>query len=321
MTQHLTRSTFLSAVAAGAVALAVPRIAFAQATPVRLAGVFSDLFAEPFYAKAAGAFAKLGFDTSATSLNNAGAVAAALGGGALEMGTGDLVSGVNAIIAGVPVVLIAGGGLYQESLAGQQILAVANESPIHSPKDIIGKTIGVPTLVGLTTACLRAWLPDHGIPNDSVHLVEIPQSSVVPALQRGTLDLALLGEPFLTFSRGQVRSVGNPMNAAADHAPGKAFPVSVWYASKGWFEADQDRARRAVQAIYDTARWANTHHDETLDILVRDGHLDASKLGGMSRTVYATSLEPAQIQPVFDIAERFKLFPKPVDAQTVIAKV
>ena len=39
---------------------AFPRIASAQATPVRIAGVFSDLFAEPFYAKDVGAFAKAG---------------------------------------------------------------------------------------------------------------------------------------------------------------------------------------------------------------------------------------------------------------------
>ena len=76
--------------------------------------------------------------------------------------TGDLISGVNAILAGVPLMLIAGGGLYEESLEGQNILAVANDSSINAPKDMIGKTIGVPTLVGLTTACLRAWLPNTG---------------------------------------------------------------------------------------------------------------------------------------------------------------
>ena len=44
------------------------------------------------------------------------------------------------------LLLIAGSGLYRESLQGQNILAVANNSPIRSPKDMIGKTIGVPTL-------------------------------------------------------------------------------------------------------------------------------------------------------------------------------
>lgn len=42
----MKRTTFLAATAASA----APRIALAQATTLRLAGVFSDLFAEPFYA-------------------------------------------------------------------------------------------------------------------------------------------------------------------------------------------------------------------------------------------------------------------------------
>lgn len=321
MTRILSRSTFLTIVGAGLAGTATPRIAFGQTTLIRMAGVFSDLFAEPFYAKAAGAFASRGFDVQTTSLSNAGAVVAAIGGGSLEMGTGDLISGVNAILAGVPLLLVAGGGLYQKSKQDQNILAVANDSPIHSPKDLIGKSIGVPTLVGLTTALLRAWLPENGVPNDSVHLIEMPQSVVVPSLQRGTVDVALLGEPFITFSSGQVRAVGYPMNAAADRAPGKQFCISVWYASKSWIEADKDRAHRAVEAIYDTARWANTHHDETLDILVRDGHLDGSRLKGMSRTTYATTLTPGEIKPVFDIAEQYKIFPKPVDADTIITKL
>jgi len=321
MTRYPSRTTFLAGLGAGTAGLAAPRTAFAQATPVRMAGVYSDPFAEPFYAKAAGAFAKAGFETDATSLANAGAVAAAIGGGALEMGTGDLISGVNAIIKGVPVLLVAGGGLYLESLQEQNILAVANNSPIQAPKDMIGKTIGVPTLVGLTTACLRAWLPEHGVPNDSVKLVEIVQSAILPALQRGALDVALMGEPFITFAKGQVRSVGNPMNAAADHAPQKQFCLSVWYANKNWIEADRARARRAVNAIYETARWANTHKDETFEVLVKDGGLDGSKLAGMSRTVYATTLTPGLVQPVFDIATEYKIFPQKVEAASVIAKI
>jgi NitT/TauT family transport system substrate-binding protein len=321
MTQFLPRSTGLAALAAAAGATAVPRIARAQTNTLRIAGVFSDLFAEPFYAKDAGAFAKAGFDVDAISLNNAGAVAAAIGGGSLEMGTGDLVSGVNAINAGVPIVLIAGGGMYrQRSDAGSTILAVPNDSPIRGPKDMAGKTIGVPTLVGMTTACVRAWLPANGVSESSVHFVEIPPSASIPALQRGALDVGLLSEPFVTFGAGVIRSVGSPYDVAADRASNREFCVSVWYASKPWFEADPARARRAVGAIYDTARWANAHRDETFAILVRDGKLDPDKARGMQRTTYATSLTPALVQPVIDIATQNKMFSKAVDAGMLITK-
>jgi NitT/TauT family transport system substrate-binding protein len=318
----LSRSSALKAVGAGLAATAIPRLASAQsANTIRGAGVFSDLFAEPFYAKDSGAFAKAGFDVEPTSQYNAGAVAAAIGGGSLEMGTGDLVSGVNAINAGVPIVLVAGGGLYREPAdSSTAFLAVAVDSLLRAPKDLAGKTIGVPTLVGMTTACTKSWLTLHGIPESAVRFVEMPPTLAIPALQRGTVDAALISEPFVTFGKGLVRSLGSPYDAAADLAKGKQFCVSVWYASQTWMEADPARARRAVNAIYETARWANTHHDDTFNILVRDGKLDPVKAAGMQRTIYATSMTPEIIQPVLDIAAQNKMFTKPVDARTLIAR-
>lgn len=318
---NITRSAAVSAIGAGLAALAVPGIGRAQGATIRIAGVFSDLFAEPFYAKDAGAFAKAGFTVDPTSQYNAGAVAAAIGGGALEMGTGDLVSGVNAINAGVPIVLIAGGGLYREPAdSASSIIAVASDSPLHGPKDLTGKTIGVPTLVGMTTACTRSWLTAHGVADSSVRFVELPPPTAIPGLQRGTVDAALLGEPFVTFGKGLIRSIGSPYDVAADLSKTKQLCVSVWYASKPWFEADAGRARAVVDAIYGTASWANSHHDETFAILVRDGKLDADKAHGMLRTVYATALTPEVVQPVLDVAMQNKMFTKPVDARSIITK-
>ena len=198
------------------------------------------------------------------------------------------------------------------------ILAVTTDSPIRTPQDLSGKSIGVPTLVGLTTACLRAWLPEHEIDVSTVKLVEIPQSSTVPALQRGTIDVGLLGEPFVTFGKGQVRSIGSPYDAAADLSPSKTFCVSVWYhPSHG---GKRTPPARALGAIYDTARWANTHRDDTFGILVRDGKLDPDKARGMLRTTYATSLTPALIQPIITIATQNKMFSKPVDAAAIVTR-
>jgi NitT/TauT family transport system substrate-binding protein len=316
-----TRRQIVAGLAATGASAWLPRSARAQATPLRVAGVYSDLFAEPFYAKEAGVFAKSGFEVDSTVLVNAGAVAAALG-GSLDMGTGDLVSGVNAILAGVPILLVAGSGLYNEATdSSATVLGVAVDSPIRTPKDVIGKSVGVPTLVGMTTACVKSWLTTHGVDESSVRFVEIPPPIAVGALGRGAIDVALVSEPFVTAQKGQFRMLGSPYDVAADRAPNKTFCVSVWYAAKSWIEQDAARARRAVQAIYDTARWANAHHDDTFAILVRDGKLDPNAAHGMHRTTYATSLTPALVQPILDIALQNKIFPHPVDAASIIAKI
>jgi ABC-type nitrate/sulfonate/bicarbonate transport system substrate-binding protein len=124
----------------------------------------------------------------------------------------------------------------------------------------------------------------------------------------------------VTFGGATIRSVGSPYNIVADRGPNKEFCVSVWYANKDWFLADPARSKRVVAAIYDTARWANSHRDDTFAILVRDGKLDPDRAHGMQRSTYATSLTAANVQPVLDIAMQNKMFSKTVDALTLITK-
>jgi NitT/TauT family transport system substrate-binding protein len=316
MPQRAARSVFLAGVGAGLAAPAAPSAVRAQAAQkVRAAGVFSDLFGEPWYAKESGIFAKSGFDLEVSPLVNAGAVAAAIGGGALEMGVGDLVSGVNAINAGVPIVLVAGSGLWKTTEPFSYI-ATLKDSPIKSVKDLAGKTIAVPTLVGLTTASVRAWLTQNGVSLESVKLVEFPAPALLGAMQKGSIDAGLTAEPFITPVKDQIRDVGHPYDAIA-----KEFLLGVWYANKSWVDADRERARKAVAAIYETARWANTHRDETFTILVREGKLEGDKLKGMGRVSFATSLTPALVQPVLNTATAVKIFDRQMDANALITRL
>ena len=263
-----TRAAFVGAAAAALALAGRPQRAAAQATKVRLAGTFSDAFGEQLYAKEAGAFARAGFDVEATSMNNAGAVVAALGAGALDLGVGDLISGVNAINAGVPNVLVAGAALYQSKEGGTTILAVSKDSAIRKASDLTGKSIGVPTLVGMTTASLKAWLPTVGVDVGTVKIVEMRQPASAAALVRGTIDCGLLSEPF---------DHHQPRDAARDRLPvgrgrQRILPNrSGTRRSPGSKPTGRGPAER-ITAIYDTARWANSHPAETFAILVRDAH-------------------------------------------------
>jgi NitT/TauT family transport system substrate-binding protein len=310
-----SRSSFLTVLGAGFAGVAVPRAARAQAIKLRIGAPFSDSFGVPFYAKAAGAFARAGFDIEVSNLSNAGAVAAAIAGGSLELGIGDFVSSTNAIIKGLPIQLVAGCGLYLSS-APTSFLCVTKDSPIRQPRDLEGKSISAPTLVGLTTAAFKGWLVQHGVDVEKVKIVELTTSSAAPAILRGTIDGGLLAEPTYTAVKNEMRVIGLPYDAIA-----KTFLVSAWFASRAWVEADVDRAKRTVAAIYETNRWANGHHNETLEIFSDTVKVPVEQLRGMVRTVYATNLTAAQIQPVLNAAEKFKLIDRPIDANTLIVKL
>jgi ABC-type nitrate/sulfonate/bicarbonate transport system substrate-binding protein len=95
----------------------------------------------------------------------------------------------------------------------------------------------------------------------------------------------------------------------------------LWFSNRDWIANNREVARRLVRAIGDAARWANTHRDLTLPMLVKYAKLDPDKTGGMRRARYDTSLDPRLLQPVLDIAAAYHAIEKPVPAESVIARI
>jgi ABC-type nitrate/sulfonate/bicarbonate transport system substrate-binding protein len=55
-------------------------------------------------------------------------------------------------------------------------------------------------------------------------------------------------------------------------------------------------------------------------LLTHFTNLDPSIAGSMARASYATSIEPAMIQPAIDFMVKYGFLPKPIDAADVIWK-
>jgi len=309
-----SRSAFLRSAALGVAAASVPRIASAQLVPVRVGAILSDVFGSPFYASAAGAFAKAGFDIQVSGIRNPNYAISAFGRGDAEYEfiAVDILTGTLAMAAKIPLLLVAGLGLYR-STDPTNTLAVAKNSPLRSPKDLIGKTIGLGSLSGIGYTCLRAWLEQNGIALDQVKIIELLTPAMGPALVRGTVDASLIAEPFWSYFRDDIRDFAHFYDVCA-----KQYIQTAWYASKAWFEADRDRARKVVAAIYETQRWANAHHDETLALLVREAKFDPDKVQGMRRQWFTTSLTPPLVQPVLDLGAKYKALDQRFDAKQLI---
>jgi NitT/TauT family transport system substrate-binding protein len=308
----MRRSAFV-ALLAGA---AVPAFAQAQTlVPLRIASPGGDTYAEPFYALDAGFLAKAGFDGQLTVLNNAGAVTAAVAGGSVDVGIGDMIGIANAVNHGIPLQVFAGAGLYS-STSATTFLCVESTSTVRQAKDLEGKTVAVVTLVGLGTSATKAWLTQNGADLAKIRFLELPQSEMPPALQRDLVQAAVLVEPFFTSVKSAIRVLGKPYDAVA-----KEFLICQWIATSYWLSKNAATARKLVGVIYDTARWANTHHDESLPILAKYNKIDPERMRGIVRAAFATRVDTSLIQPVIDIGVRYKTIEKPLDAGTIIAKL
>jgi len=92
-------------------------------------------------------------------------------------------------------------------------------------------------------------------------------------------------------------------------------------ARRNWLSANTDAAHRLLGAIYATARWSNEHHDDTARVLVKNQKIDPAVVKRMTRAQYATSLELQMLQPIVDLAAKYKAVKQPIAAADLVVKL
>jgi NitT/TauT family transport system substrate-binding protein len=302
--------------AAGAAVL--PRPAWAQSPPVklRIGSVAADTYAGGFYALDLGLFDKAGLSVEITPFANGAAMAAAAAGGSIDIGVGDATELANGVSRGLPFVLIAGGGLYS-STAPTTTLCVAKASTIARAAELEGQTVAVVSLVSLMSSAVKSWLTQNGADIAKIKFVEMPFPQMPAALSRGTLAAATLSEPIMSDATStDAKIFAKPYDAIA-----KQFLISDWFTTRDWLAKNADVAKRFVGAIYDAARWANAHHDDSAAILSKYTKVDVERIRRMNRCVYATNLQPSMVQPVLDTAFKYKALETATNAASMIAKI
>jgi NitT/TauT family transport system substrate-binding protein len=311
---YLHRSRFIALLAAPV--LAYPGAVRAQATKLRLAAVPSDSYAEPYHGLDGGFFARAGLDVEVTSLGSGGQIANALAGGAIDIGIADPIQVGAGFLRGVGFGYFAGGMEYSTDAPTTQ-LCVSKDGPVKSVKDLAGQTVGVFGLNSMPVFATREWLMKSGVDAERVKFVELPPSSMVPAIARGTIAAGVVTEPHLS---GAPES-GVVAFAKVYDACAKSFYINSWFAKREWLAKNVDTARKFTQAVYATARWANTHHAETLLILAKYAKMEPDKIAKTTRATYDTTLDPAKLQPPLSLGAKYQVLDRPLRAEELIVKV
>jgi len=291
-----------------------PLPARAQSPPhVRIGAGIDDAFMQPYYATELGLFKKASIDTEIVHAANPGAYAAALAAGAIDIGMSDPVALAQAVVKGLPFAYFAGGPLSSRD-DPTLVLSVAKNSPIRSAKDLEGKTVAIISVRSTMQITTMEWLRVHGADGTKVKFYELHFPEMAPALVRGTVDAALLGEPFLTENKADIRPIGVPFDTVA-----KVFYIFGWFARRDWLAANAETAHALAAAFYEAARWANAHRAESAVIEAKYTSVDLDTVRTMQRNPQSTSLNPAYIQPLLDMATRYNLLDRPFTAAELIA--
>jgi NitT/TauT family transport system substrate-binding protein len=310
-----TRHDWLAAAALTGAVACVPRpVRAQQRAVVRVASTVDDSLTPILYGVQSGLFGRYGLDVQLQGAASGGAIAASVVGGAVDIGKSSPLPLISAHLRGVPVQIVAGSALY---LAEDPITAllVTKDSPIRTAADLNGRIAATPALQSLDQVATQAWVDQHGGNSETLKFVELPQPTVPAALAQGRIDAGTLVVPTLAeaLSSGQFRILGRPFDAVA-----KRFLIAVWFSSRDYVARNADTLKRFDDAFAEAAAYVNAHHAETVAMLAAYAHLDPAVIAGMTRTTSALRLDPRDLQPLIDVAAKYKLIPKPFAAGEMI---
>jgi NitT/TauT family transport system substrate-binding protein len=310
----MDRKEALALVAAGCVAAAAAP-ASAQAAPIRVGTALNDPYMEPIYAREQGFFRRAGLDVTIQPLTNGAAIMQAAAGGAVDVALGELTQLTNAVDHGVPFGIFAGGAYYTTK-EPTQVLCVAKSSAVRAAKELEGQTVGVVTSRSVNAISVMEWFTRNGVDLAKIRFFEIPYPEMPGALARGTLAAALVGEPYLTEAKADLRWLADTFSSVAP-----AFYIGCWYANRDWLARNTDAARRFADAVYATARWANSHRAESAAIEAAFTKVELDSVRRMARNQFSTSLDAKLMQPVLDVAWKYKIIGKPATAADLVFKL
>jgi NitT/TauT family transport system substrate-binding protein len=157
----------------------------------------------------------------------------------------------------------------------------------------------------------------NGADSKAVKVLEIPQSAAQAALEAGRVDGIALTDPAFAaaLAGGKTRFVANIYSAISPR-----YLLGGLVSTTRWVEQNRTAAERFARVIAQTSTYVNGHADETLADVVEWSALDRSLLGHMKRTLYTPTLTASEIQPVIDVAARYKVVEKPFSANELISE-
>jgi NitT/TauT family transport system substrate-binding protein len=267
------------------------------------------------YAIQSGIFKKYGLDVQLQPAPSGAAALAALAGGSTDAAASSLFPFFSARSRGLALQII-GPLAISTPEAPYAALLVKAEAPIRTGRDFNGKTIASPALRDLNWVASMAWIDQNGGDSTTVTSIELPGSAIPAALQEGRIAGATVTTPryVQAVHNGGVRVLGHSYESIA-----KRFDFSAIVARSEFAAAHPDLVLRFGRAIRDATLYTNAHHAETLPIYAAFAKIDPKEIADAPRAVGATFIQAKDLQPMLDMAVRYKVLDRPMDPQTLLS--
>ncbi|GAA1842201.1 ABC transporter substrate-binding protein [Asanoa iriomotensis] len=228
------------------------------------AGVIAILDVAPIYlGKEKGFFSKRNIDLTLTTAQGGAAIVPAVLSGQYQFGFSNAVSLLLAKSQNAPLKVVCNGNNstgVADDFAG---LYVKPDSPIQSPKDLVGKTVAANTLKNIVDTSVRASVKKDGGDPSQVKFTELPFPEQVGALQAGRVDAIFVVEPFqqAAVAAGMRKIASSYVDAAPN------LTVAMYFTSTKLAGENPDLVARFTEAMKESLAYADANSAEVRDII------------------------------------------------------
>lgn len=145
---------------------------------------------------------------------------------------------------------------------------------------------------------------------------EFVTAVTIAALSEGRIDVGSLSTPYVqqALSSSDLRPRGKYFDAI-----GKRFEAAVWASNEPYVAANRDAMTHFAHVMHNAGRYVNAHQNETIDLIASFTNVDPSIVAKANRSVEAEYVDPRDIQPVLDVALKYKLIDRPITVDDCIA--
>jgi len=315
----LTRRDFLvGALAAAGAALLPWDSAFAQ-TKLHVGTIKIGDLSPFFIAQEKGFFKDAGLDINVTAMVGGAAIQPALASGALNIGWSNVVSIYQGHLEGFDYRFISNGAIAKRGTNDVFGFQVAVDSPINSAKDLAGKTVATNTLSNIIQASGQHWIDHNGGDSSKVKWVEIPFPQMEPALVQKHIDAFVAVEPFVTVPsqvNKKTRVLGHPLGGIAPR-----LLIASYFSSEAWIQKNTDAVKAFITAINRGIDAHNANLEEAKATIAKHTGLNPEHLKLMALSAFEKKILESDLQPMMDVALRYKLITKKFPPRNVISKI
>ena len=316
----LTRRQLLRGAALAGGALMLPwDVARSQTTKLQVGTIKIGDLSPFFIAQEKGYFKEAGLDINPMAMVGGAAIQPALASGALNIGWSNVVSTFQGHQEGFDYRFITSGALAKRGTNEVFGVQVATDSPIQSAKDLAGKTIATNTIGNITQAIGQHWIDNNGGDSSKLKWVEVPFPNMEAAVVQKHIDAFVAVEPFVTVPsqvNKKTRVLARPAGGIAPR-----FMIASFFASEAWIQKNEGIVKAFVGALHRGIDAHNADLEGAKTIIAKHTGLSPEVLKVVTLTAFEKRLLESDLEPIMDLALRYKLINKKFSVRDVIAKL